>query len=53
VFELSEGGSDAITPTGENRFRFTDSIGRRHQPELVEGPAVIQVNAGQPTFMGL
>src|SRR5687768_18522190 len=40
VFSLAEGGSEAITPAGENRFRFTHSIGRQHQPELVEGPAV-------------
>src|SRR6185503_2324176 len=43
----------AISPVSETRFRFTDSIGRRQQPQLVEGPAVIQVTAGQPTFFGL
>jgi hypothetical protein len=53
VFSLADSGSAAITPAGENRFRFTHSIGKRHYPELVEGPAVIQVTAGQPTFMGL
>ena len=53
VFTLTESGSTAITPAGENRFRFTDSIGRRHSPELVEGPVVIHVTAGQPTLFGL
>ena len=53
VFTLTDSGSAALVPAGENRFRFTHSIGRKHHPELVEGPAVIQVTAGQPTFMGL
>jgi murein DD-endopeptidase MepM/ murein hydrolase activator NlpD len=53
VFTLSESGSGAITNIGGNRFQFTDSIGRKHAPELVEGPAVIQVTAGQPTLFGL
>jgi murein DD-endopeptidase MepM/ murein hydrolase activator NlpD len=53
VFSLADSGSTAITSAGENQFRFTQSIGKRHHPELVEGPAVIQVTAGQPTFMGL
>ena len=53
IFTLAEGDSTTIKPAGENRFRFTDSIGRRHHPELVEGPAVIQVTAGQPTLFGL
>ena len=53
VFTLEEDSSAAITPAGENQFRFTRSIGKQHHPELVEGPAVIQVTAGQPTFMGL
>jgi murein DD-endopeptidase MepM/ murein hydrolase activator NlpD len=53
VFTLADSGSEAIAPAGENRFRFTDSIGKRHHPELVEGPAVIQVTAGQPTLFGL
>jgi hypothetical protein len=53
VFTLSDAGSAAMTPAGENRFRFVDSIGKRHTPELVEGPAVIQVTAGQPVLFGL
>ena len=53
VFTLAEGGSAAIAPDGENRVRFTHLIGRKHFPQLVEGPAVVQVTAGQPTFMGL
>ena len=53
VFSLAGGDSTAVTPAGENRFRFTRSIGKRHHPELVEGPAVIQVTAGQPTLFGL
>jgi murein DD-endopeptidase MepM/ murein hydrolase activator NlpD len=53
VFTLAEGGSTAITSAGENRFQFTDSIGKRHHPELVEGPAAIEVTAGQPTFFEL
>jgi murein DD-endopeptidase MepM/ murein hydrolase activator NlpD len=53
VFTLAEGDSAAIVPAGENRFRFTDSIGKRHYPELVEGPAVVHVTAGQPTLFGL
>jgi murein DD-endopeptidase MepM/ murein hydrolase activator NlpD len=53
VFTLAGGDSTAVTPAGENRFRFTHSIGKRHSPELVEGPAVIQVTAGQPTLFGL
>jgi murein DD-endopeptidase MepM/ murein hydrolase activator NlpD len=53
VFTLGDSGSAAIVPAGENRFRFTHSIGKRHHPELVEGPAVIEVTAGQPTFMEL
>src|SRR5688572_24564884 len=53
VFTLADSGSAAISPAGDNRFRFTHSIGKRHHPELVEGPAVIEVTAGQPTFMGL
>lgn len=53
VFSMAEAGAGAIVAEGENRFRFTDSIGRRHQPDLVEGPAVVEVTAGQPTFMGL
>src|SRR5690242_13265512 len=52
VYALAEGDS-AVTPAGENRFRFTRSIGKRHSPELVEGPAVIEVTAGQPTLFGL
>ena len=53
VFTLNEAGSAAITPAGEHVFRFTHSIGKRHTPELVEGPAVIEVKVGQPTMMGL
>ena len=53
VFTMAESGSAPVTPAGENRFRFTDSIGKRHHPELVEGPAVIEVTAGQPTLFGL
>ena len=53
VFTLAGSESTAVTPAGENRFRFTHSIGKRHSPELVEGPAVIQVTAGQPTLFGL
>jgi len=53
VFSMAEGGSTGIAPAGENRFRFTDSIGKKHSPELVEGPAVIEVTAGQPTLFGL
>src|SRR5688572_23219489 len=53
VFTLGDSGSAAIVPAGENRFRFTHSIGKRHHPELVEGPAVIEVTVGQPTFMEL
>ncbi|HEX6313697.1 MAG TPA: M23 family metallopeptidase [Gemmatimonadaceae bacterium] len=53
VFTLDEAGSSAISPAGENQFRFTHSIGKRHHPELVEGPAVIEVTVGQPTLMGL
>jgi murein DD-endopeptidase MepM/ murein hydrolase activator NlpD len=53
VYTLAAGDSAALTPAGENQFRFSRSIGRRHNPELVEGPAVIQVTAGQPTLFGL
>ena len=53
VVSMAEGGSTGIAPAGENRFRFTDSIGKKHSPELVEGPAVIEVTAGQPTLFGL
>src|SRR4030095_6633414 len=35
LFTLADSGSAAIVPAGENRFRFTDSIGRKHHPELV------------------
>jgi murein DD-endopeptidase MepM/ murein hydrolase activator NlpD len=53
VFTLAGGESTAVTPAGENRFRFTRSIGKRYHPELVEGPAVVEVTAGQPTLFGL
>jgi murein DD-endopeptidase MepM/ murein hydrolase activator NlpD len=53
VFKLGESDSSAIAATGENRFRFTHSIGKRHYPELVEGPATVTVTAGQPTLFGL
>ena len=53
VFTLEGGESTAVTPAGENRFRFARSIGKRHNPELVEGPAVVEVIAGQPTLFGL
>ena len=53
VFSLEGGDPARIVSTGENRFRFTDSIGKKFNPELVEGPATITVTAGQPTLFGL
>jgi murein DD-endopeptidase MepM/ murein hydrolase activator NlpD len=53
LFDLQSGGSDRLTPAGENRLRLLLPVGKAVLPQLQDGRASVSVGASRPVLFGL